>query len=52
MLESITYGTYILFDLLIIIGSAFIWFFVLETKRVSLEEMVRHVSVMLNGFMH
>ncbi|KFA78275.1 hypothetical protein S40288_02619, partial [Stachybotrys chartarum IBT 40288] len=38
MLESITYGTYILFGLLTIMGSGFIWFFVPETKRVSLEE--------------
>ncbi|KFA53298.1 hypothetical protein S40293_04681 [Stachybotrys chartarum IBT 40293] len=33
MLESITYGTYILFGLLTIMGSGFIWFFVPETKR-------------------
>jgi hypothetical protein len=40
MLEGITYGTYILFGLLTLIGAAFIWFFVPETKRLSLEEMV------------
>lgn len=40
MLESITYGTYILFGLLTYIGAAFIWFFVPETKRLTLEEMV------------
>lgn len=40
MLESITYGTYILFGLLTWIGAAFIWFVVPETKRLSLEEMV------------
>lgn len=39
LLERITYGTYILFGLLIILGSAFIWFFVPETKRLTLEEM-------------
>jgi MFS family permease len=41
MLEKITYGTYILFGLLTYIGAAFIWFFVPETKRLTLEEMVR-----------
>lgn len=41
MLEGITYGTYILFGLLTWIGAAFIWFVVPETKRLSLEEMVR-----------
>jgi hypothetical protein len=41
MLENITYGTYILFGLLTWIGAAFIWFVVPETKRLSLEEMVR-----------
>jgi sugar porter (SP) family MFS transporter len=39
LLERITYGTYILFGLLIILGAAFIWFFVPETKRLTLEEM-------------
>ncbi|KAH7110903.1 general substrate transporter [Dendryphion nanum] len=39
MLESITYGTYILFGLLTSIGAAFVWFVVPETKRLSLEEM-------------
>ncbi|TQN69833.1 Major facilitator-type transporter ecdD, partial [Colletotrichum shisoi] len=39
MLTSITYGTYILFGLLTYLGAAFIWFFVPETKRLSLEEM-------------
>lgn len=41
MLEGITYGTYILFGLLTLLGAGFIWFFVPETKRLSLEEMVR-----------
>ncbi|KZM27816.1 uncharacterized protein EKO05_0011017 [Ascochyta rabiei] len=39
LLEKITYGTYILFGLLTFVGSGFIWFFVPETKRLSLEEM-------------
>jgi hypothetical protein len=39
LLESITYGTYILFGLVILLGAAFIWFFVPETKRLTLEEM-------------
>ncbi|KAK2031941.1 hexose transporter [Colletotrichum zoysiae] len=39
MLTSITYGTYILFGILTYLGAAFIWFFVPETKRLSLEEM-------------
>ncbi|KAG7294010.1 hypothetical protein NEMBOFW57_004071 [Staphylotrichum longicolle] len=33
------YGTYILFGGLTYIGAAFIWFFVPETKRLTLEEM-------------
>ncbi|KAL7893360.1 general substrate transporter [Trichoderma sp. SZMC 28014] len=39
MLQGITYGTYILFGLLTYIGAAFIYFFVPETKRLTLEEM-------------
>jgi hypothetical protein len=39
MLDSITYGTYILFGLLTYLGAAFIWFYVPETKRLTLEEM-------------
>jgi sugar porter (SP) family MFS transporter len=39
MLQSITYGTYILFGLLTYMGAAFIWFIVPETKRLTLEEM-------------
>jgi sugar porter (SP) family MFS transporter len=39
MLASITYGTYILFGVLTIMGAGFIWFFVPETKRLTLEEM-------------
>ena len=40
MLNGITYGTYILFGVLISIGAAFVLFFVPETKRLTLEEMV------------
>lgn len=39
MLQKIGYGTYILFGLLTTIGAGFIWFFVPETKRLTLEEM-------------
>ncbi|CAK7567702.1 MAG: hypothetical protein SEPTF4163_005670 [Sporothrix epigloea] len=39
MLNRITYGTYILFGALTFMGAAFIWFFVPETKRLTLEEM-------------
>ncbi|KAF4993349.1 hypothetical protein FDECE_13464 [Fusarium decemcellulare] len=39
MIEGITYGTYIIFGVLTFLGAGFIWFFVPETKRLSLEEM-------------
>jgi len=39
MLTSMTYGTYIFFGILTFIGSLFIWFFVPETKGLTLEEM-------------
>lgn len=39
MLAEIRYGTYIFFGLVIFIGAGFIWFFVPETKRLTLEEM-------------
>ncbi|KAH7029856.1 general substrate transporter [Microdochium trichocladiopsis] len=39
MLQGITYGTYILFGLLTTLGAAFVWFFLPETKRLTLEEM-------------
>ncbi|KAI1074826.1 putative hexose transport-related protein [Whalleya microplaca] len=39
MLNRIGYGTYVLFGLLTFLGSAFIWFVVPETKRLTLEEM-------------
>ncbi|KAI1432569.1 general substrate transporter [Xylaria sp. CBS 124048] len=39
MINRIGYGTYVLFGLLTYLGAAFIWFFVPETKRLTLEEM-------------
>ncbi|KAK0332789.1 hypothetical protein LTR91_019046 [Friedmanniomyces endolithicus] len=39
MFTGITYGTFILFGILILMGGAFIWFFFPETKGLSLEEM-------------
>ncbi|KAI0102665.1 sugar transporter [Nemania sp. FL0031] len=39
MLNKIGYGSYILFGLLTFLGAGFIWFFVPETKRLTLEEM-------------
>ncbi|KAI0844349.1 general substrate transporter [Daldinia vernicosa] len=39
MLNRIGYGTYVLFGLLTFMGAGFIWFFVPETKRLTLEEM-------------
>ena len=33
MITGITYGTFILFGVLIALGAAFIWFYVPETKR-------------------
>lgn len=39
MLNAIPYGTYIIFGLLTYLGAAFIWFYVPETKRLTLEEM-------------
>jgi hypothetical protein len=41
MLQGITYGTYILFGIITYLGAAFVYFFVPETKRLTLEEMVR-----------
>jgi uncharacterized BrkB/YihY/UPF0761 family membrane protein len=41
MLTSMTYGTYILFGVLTYVGAMFVYFVVPETKRLSLEEMVR-----------
>ncbi|KAF9030975.1 general substrate transporter [Hymenopellis radicata] len=39
MLEHIGYGTFVFFGLFSFLGGCFIWFFVPETKGVSLEEM-------------
>jgi len=39
MISGITYGTYLVFGILTFIGAGFIWFFVPETKRLTLEEM-------------
>lgn len=50
MLTHITYGTYILFGALTALGAGFVWFFVPETKRLTLEEMVR--ATLLNPQLH
>ncbi|KAH6604454.1 quinate permease [Trichoderma cornu-damae] len=39
MLQGITYGTYILFGIITYLGAAFVYLFVPETKRLTLEEM-------------
>ncbi|KAL8934645.1 MAG: hypothetical protein Q9216_005798 [Gyalolechia sp. 2 TL-2023] len=39
MLEGIQYGTFIFFGLMTFGGAVFLWFFVPETKRLTLEEM-------------
>ncbi|KFH44619.1 Quinate permease-like protein [Hapsidospora chrysogenum ATCC 11550] len=39
LLTKINYGTYVLFGIITTMGAGFIWFFVPETKRLSLEEM-------------
>jgi len=39
MITGIRYGTFILFGLLITMGAGFVWFFVPETKQLTLEEM-------------
>jgi hypothetical protein len=39
LLTKINYGTYVLFGIITTLGAGFIWFFVPETKRLSLEEM-------------
>lgn len=39
LIESISYGTYLLFGILTILGAGFVWFYVPETKRLTLEEM-------------
>lgn len=39
MITGISYGTFILFGCLITLGAAFIWFYVPETSKLTLEEM-------------
>jgi Sugar (and other) transporter len=39
MISGISYGTYLIFGILTFGGAAFVWFFVPETKRLTLEEM-------------
>ena len=39
MLSGITYGTFLVFGILTFMGAAFIWLYVPETKRLTLEEM-------------
>lgn len=39
MLEKIAYGTFIFFGLMTVGGFVFIWLYVPETKRLTLEEM-------------
>jgi hypothetical protein len=40
MISGISYGTYLIFGILTFMGAAFIGFFVPETTRLTLEEMV------------
>lgn len=39
MITGISYGTFILFGILITMGGGFIWFFTPETSKLTLEEM-------------
>lgn len=39
MISGISYGTYLVFGILTFGGAAFVWWFVPETKRLTLEEM-------------
>lgn len=39
MISGMSYGTFIFFGLLTLLGAGFIWFFVPETKQLTLEEM-------------
>jgi hypothetical protein len=39
MLTNLKWGTYVFFGILTYLGAAFIWFFVPETSRLTLEEM-------------
>ncbi|KAF4614312.1 hypothetical protein G7Y89_g15425 [Cudoniella acicularis] len=39
MISGISYGTYLIFGILTFMGAGFVWWFVPETKRLTLEEM-------------
>lgn len=39
MLKSLPFGTYIIFGVLTYIGASFVWLYIPETKRLTLEEM-------------
>jgi len=39
MITHMKYGTFLFFGIMIFLGAAFIWFYVPETKRLTLEEM-------------
>ncbi|KAL8930833.1 MAG: hypothetical protein Q9208_000374 [Pyrenodesmia sp. 3 TL-2023] len=39
LLEDIRYGTFIFFGVMTFLGAIFLWFYVPETKRLTLEEM-------------
>jgi hypothetical protein len=39
MITHLSYGTYIFFGVITYLGAAFVWFYVPETKRITLEEM-------------
>jgi len=39
MINSITYGTFLFFASSVVVGIAVIWFFMPETKGLSMEEM-------------
>jgi hypothetical protein len=39
MISGMAYGTFIFFGVITLLGAGFIWLFVPETKRLTLEEM-------------
>lgn len=39
MVKAMGYGTFIFFGVMCFLGAAFVWYFVPETKNLSLEEM-------------
>ena len=39
MIAGISYGTYLIFGILTFGGAGFVWYYVPETKRLTLEEM-------------